>query len=307
MQLLRPPRGDELRDRTLNGRIYIWRGLYEGRLVADDIASLTKDLTYFQLPHGVPVLLGNHDELGQGLPGELASALEQALREMNGVGIWRSPRDHGVGANPYATLQAVEPPTRRDWQRSLVRLLRRHLSPDWRSRQRVSTSAPYLLPVLSTTDRRAFLRSTWSPFLPEAQWQGEKVKPLGTAHLYLDVSGSMAHELAALSGLLGSLSKWIRQPFWAFSDQVVPAVIQHGFLKTATSGGTSLSCVLRHVAATRPEAAVIVTDGYIEKVDLALVRSCQKTRLHVLVSAAGDPEAIKRSGLPWTRLTEVPR
>jgi len=117
----------------------------------------------------------------------------------------------------------------------------------------------------------------------------------------------MNAELSALAGLLGSLSKHIRRPFWAFSDEVAPAVIQEGALKTSTSGGTSLACVLRHLALTKPEAAVIVTDGYVEKVEPALVLKCQHTRLHVLVSAAGDTQAIQNAGLPWTKLKEVPR
>jgi len=307
-QLLRPPREGELRDRALTGRVTIWRALYEGQLIADDVAAIASGLAAVSLSaEMLKQLLGNHDELGQSLSAEVKGALDQALKEMNGSGVWRAPRSRGVGADAYETLRAVEPPSRRDWQRTVAKLLRRHLSPDRQSRQRETTSRPFLLPVLSTSDRRAFLRSTWSHFLPDARWEGTGSVPVGTAQLYFDVSGSMNHELAALSGLLGSLSRWIRRPFWAFSDKVAPAVIRNGFLRTSTSGGTSLACVLEHVARTKPSAAVIVTDGIVGNVDREMLGRCRATRLHVLISADGSPAAIAKASLPWTKLSEVPR
>ena len=106
--------------------------------------------------------------------------------------------------------------------------------------------------MLSTSDRRAFLRATWSPFLPEAQWSATALRPEGRAQVYLDVSGSMNAEMPLVVALLGRLSHWIRRPFWAFSTEVVPAVIEGGVLKAGTSGGTSLACVL---AARREDAA----------------------------------------------------
>ena len=50
--------------------------------------------------------------------------------------------------------------------------------------------------MLSTSDRRAFLRATWSPFLPEAQWGATALRPEGRAQVYLDVSGSMNADAA---------------------------------------------------------------------------------------------------------------
>jgi hypothetical protein len=41
--------------------------------------------------------LGDHDDLGQPLPGELQDALEQCLREMKGGGVWRSPKSRRKG------------------------------------------------------------------------------------------------------------------------------------------------------------------------------------------------------------------
>ena len=50
----------------------------------------------------------------------------------------------------------------------------------------------FTLPVLSPGDRRAALRSLWSPFLSDARWEAEHTARAGSAHVYLDVSGSMS-------------------------------------------------------------------------------------------------------------------
>jgi predicted metal-dependent peptidase len=98
----------------------------------------------------------------------------------------------------------------------------------------------------------------------------------------------------------------IRRPFWAFSNEVSPAVIERGSLKTATTGGTSMACVLEHVSKTRPDAAIIITDGYIEALDRRLVTKTAGTRLHVLVTRDGNPNLINRAGLAYTQLDGVP-
>ena len=47
------------------------------------------------------------------------------------------------------------------------------------------------MPVLSTSDRRAFLRATWSPFLPEAEWAAAATRPEGRAQVYLGIPGGI--------------------------------------------------------------------------------------------------------------------
>lgn len=45
-----------------------------------------------------------------------------------------------------------------------------------------------------------------------------------------------------------------------------------------------MACVLRHLAQTRPRAAVVVTDGYIESLTQAQVRAAAGVRLHAIVT-----------------------
>jgi len=294
-----------------------WAGLYGGKLVADDIEAVAEDLKapdeawplVFRcgLPAGIGDLLGDHEGLERELPEALRRAVGAALRQMNGAGIWRSPRERGVGANPYECLFTARNELMRRWERRTLQVLRRHLTPDRNPRRARPAPDEYRIPVLSPGDRRAFVRAMWAPFLPEAVWPAERPRAQGTAQVYLDVSGSMSSDMQAVIALLARLSRYIRRPFWAFSDEVVPAVIESGgVLKTRTTGGTSMTCVLEHVAKTRPEAAVVLTDGYIERVDAGLLRKAKGSRLHVLVTRDGDPSEIDRAGLPYTQLDKVP-
>jgi predicted metal-dependent peptidase len=160
--------------------------------------------------------------------------------------------------------------------------------------------------VLSPGDRRAALRSLWSPFLPDARWETEHTARTGSAHVYLDVSGSMYAEMPLVVALLGKLTTYIRRPFWAFSNVVAPARIEQGRLIADTTGGTSMSCVLDHVARTKPRAAIVVTDGYIETLSPAQVAATAATRLHVIVTRGGNANLLQRAGLPYTQLSRLP-
>jgi hypothetical protein len=240
------------------------------------------------------------------LPAELEDALDAALKEMNGAGIWRAPHSRGVGANPYEALVHGRNEALERWCGKTLAVLRRHLEPDRRARASRDLPREYRIPVLSPGDRRAFIRALWTPFIPDAAWSGAIHAPIGTAQVYLDVSGSMNAEMPLIIALLGRLSGHIRRPFWAFSDQVAPAVIEKNRLRTVTTGGTSMSCVLEHLAKTRPAAAVVVTDGYIETVEPALLRKAAATRLHAIVTRDGSPAALARAGIPYTQLDEVP-
>ena len=124
--------------------------------------------------------------------------------------------------------------------------------------------------------------------------------------MYLDVSGSMSAEMPLIIALLGRLTPYIRRPFWAFSNVVAPARLEQGRLIAATTGGTSMGCVLEHVARTRPRAAIVVTDGYIEPLTRAQVAGTAGTRLHVIVTRDGNSALLRSARLPYTQLSRLP-
>jgi len=326
-RILRPMNSEELRlteklRSKLPDWVLAWHSLYCGLLVAEDIEQLAERLDKaagsltqtmagpFALASGgldsTDGYLGNHDDLGRALPGELQDALEQSMREMNGSGVWRSPKSRGVGANPYEALFVAKDEPMRRWRNRTLELLKRHLEPDRRSRAREDVSHEYVMPVLSPRDRRAFVRSLWTPFIPEAAWSATIPKRSATANVYLDVSGSMYAEMPQIIALLGRLSRYVRRPFWAFSNCIAPAVIKNGQLVASTTGGTSMACVLEHLAQTRPATAIVITDGHIERLCPSLVKNVAGVQLHALVTRDGSPAELRRAGIPYTQLEKVP-
>jgi hypothetical protein len=329
-RLLRPPTVDE-RERMRQiqwGRLRVraeekrmlsaWEGLYDGKLFADDIRDLARDLVRPDRRVKVP-LLGGHDNLtgatsedyvlvpgAAAATGVLAGALDTALKGMTGSEIFRGGKTRGVGAEAYQNEVLAADTAMDGWRRETYAVLRRHLLPDPRSVARDVSPRSFVLPVLSPGDRRAALRSLWSPFLPDARWETKHTARAGSAQIYLDVSGSMYAEMPLIVALLGRLSTYIRRPFWAFSDVVAPARIEKGRLMAATTGGTSMRCVLDHVARTQPRAAIVVTDGHIEPLSRTLVAATSRTRLHVIVTRAGSAALLHQAGLPYTQLSRLP-
>ena len=314
-RLLRPPTFTEQRShynyavRTRSPLVSAWCSLYDGRPIADDIADLAKDVQDAKTaPSKGTVLIGGHDhtEFVGELPEVLQEALDQALKSMNGDGIWRSPKERGVGANAYrAAIPGVSEGLQR-WRRETLEVLRRHLLPDPKAVRRDTRPLHFTVPVLSPGDRRATLRSLWSPLLPEALWSTEQRLRSGTAQVYLDVSGSMNAEMPLIIGLLARLGRFIHKPLWAFSNVVAKAEIVNGRLLADTTGGTSMACVLEHIAETRPAAAVVVTDGYIETLSPGLLAGVRGTRLHVIVTRDGSPAMLQQAGISYSQLSELP-
>jgi hypothetical protein len=309
-RLLRPPRPDEIPTGSTNRSMLqtAWKGLYEGQFVVDDIRELTETLTPKEgrLEIDLDRLLGNHRDIGKPIPTELQEILQQSLRTMNGGGIWRSPKGRGIGVAAFETLVVGDTNSIRAWERTALNVLRDHLMPDKASQATRQLPRTSMLPVISPSDRRAFMQAVWSPILPVARWDFQVELPLGSAQIYLDVSGSMNCEMGHLIGLLNRLRRFIRMPFWAFSTKVSPARIEDGALKTDTTGGTSLACVLDHIAKTRPESAVIVTDGYIESIPCSLVLQTNHTRIHTLLTRDGSASELHKAGLSYTQLPKVP-
>ncbi len=287
------------------GRVHLLRlGLLDGSVLADDVLDLL-EAAGIRCPDGV-VFLGNHDDPRKAHPANRAR-IDRLLREFNGSGVFRRPQDHGAGAaRADAEWAAVDPC--RGWRAAAMAALRKVLVDDPRGRPVGESERDYLLPVATAGDRRAVLRGTWNPLLPDFSWLDRRPAGRGLANVYLDVSGSMELELQQLVGLLWRLRDWIRRPFHAFSNGVVPARIENGKLLTRTTGGTQFNDVLEHVVRHRPGRSLVVTDGFIEPIDRRLLDRLRANRdeLHVLVAAFGTAEPFERAGIPATRLPPLP-
>jgi hypothetical protein len=127
--------------------------------------------------------------------------------------------------------------------------------------------------------------------------------PPARAHVYLDVSGSMASLLPALLGLLLPHVAAGRARVFQFSTVVAPlpfAALRSGQLHT--TGGTDVGCVLAHALATpRLRTVLLVTDGYVgpARADHAAGVRERGLRIHAVLPAASawtrDLEPIARS------------
>ncbi|PKN19293.1 MAG: hypothetical protein CVU71_07225 [Deltaproteobacteria bacterium HGW-Deltaproteobacteria-6] len=306
--LLCPPEKNEIIiDNTQKS---LWDGLYQGSLIADDILDVVKDLSKTTEKFGgitLDDMLGNHFGYPVEIDEMISEVLNDCLRQMNGHGIWRNPGLRGVGMEAYpGGLVAEECGELQNWMCKTMTVLRTCLVPDKKNRLHEDVPLDYRLPLMNEHDKRAYLRGMWSPFIPDATWDTSVKKPIGAANIYLDVSGSMKCELPHLIALLVRLRAYIWMPFWAFSDIVARAFINKGQLVSETTGGTSINCVLEHIIRTRPRSAVIVTDGYIEQVDMKLLSGARATKIHAIVSRNGDPSKLSRAGIPYTQLEGLP-
>ena len=315
--LLRPPTRAEIEKNQFSKNLLsnIRENLYEGKLVADDILDIVRTLNDSGTRNargglgGKKPLLGNHNDSNSREPEldpQVEKVLQETMKEMNGSGIWRSPNGIGTSANVYQTIITAKDEKVARWERTAWKVLRECLTPDRRSKLFQEQEQITTLPVLNERDRRSVLRSIWNPLIPESSWVTCQKKPEGSVQIYLDVSGSMQAEMQQLVFLLIRLRKYIRMPFWAFSDQVAPAVIEGGQLKTVTSGGTSMNSVLQHVLETKPGKAVVITDGYIEVCDPQLLRVLNNQKIQAIISRDGSSAELERAGIPFTQLEEFP-
>ena len=239
--------------------------------------------------------------------GPLADALDTALKAMNGSGVFRSPKGRGVGADAYRNeVRAADTAVDR-WRRETYAVLRRHLLPDPRSIAREPSPRSFTLPVLSPGDRRAALRSLWSPFLPDARWETEHTARAGSAHVYLDVSGSMNAEMPLIVALLGRLVAvhppavlGVQQRRRAGAHRAGPphrrhdGRHQHGLRARPRGAHASRGPRLSSPTATSKHSR------------RAQVAATAGTRLHVIVTRDGNAALLQRAGLPYTQLSRLP-
>jgi len=257
----------------------------------EDVLELLADTA------GVPneLLLGDHDafERPQAMGNDLLKRLErEALPAL-------AKHLPGLPGSPQATQlwQSTE-----RWKSGIVPILRRLLVPQG-LKQHDPDGPPRTveLPWLSTTDRRAVLRSTWSAVMPFSRHQ-QPTPTNGGVHIYLDVSGSMDELLPPLIAVLNAHAAWIHPPLWAFSTKVHPATLRRGKLLTHSTGGTELACVYDHLKRTGARRALVITDGYVEK-----VRPPEGCTVEALITHDGYADNLSACGVRVTRLPVFPK
>ncbi|MCZ7535034.1 MAG: hypothetical protein M5T61_03175 [Acidimicrobiia bacterium] len=126
---------------------------------------------------------------------------------------------------------------------------------------------------------------------------------IATAHVYVDVSGSMTALLPHILGLLLPYVVRREADVYQFSTEVVPlplGELRSGKIRTTL--GTSIPCVLNHMlAAPLLRRALVLTDGYVgaAPADLAADLASRDIELNVVLPHesqwASDLEPIAHS------------
>jgi hypothetical protein len=248
----------------------IHAGLYNGSVLSEDVFSIAEEIAKrgegITMLNGKPTLWGgggfeSQEEWEVWKASEGGNHLRRHLGSFNGTGVFR---DKGIFKPQILSGRVRQSEIPATWKRETIPVLKKLLTRDCRSQVNEDIPRTFHEPILNGGDRRGCLKSIWSPLIPDIEWRTMCRRPGGSVQVYLDVSGSMAPFLNALIGLLWGFYGYVKKPLWAFSTEVREARIVEGRLSAKTSGGTSLACVWEHLERTRPQKALIVTDGFVE-------------------------------------------
>lgn len=221
-------------------------------------------------PAGEPFLLGDHDNLnaeGKALADPLLGDLLRRIASKMPAQLG----ERGAGGARQEQAEDVAAATERA-RRAFSQILQRCLGPragGQRRRARVPVSSITGTGVLpNPRDRLASARQRLG--LPGTIWNQAGMvrarvpeKP-SKAHIYLDVSGSMAEVLPHVLGLVLPYVARGQAEVFQFSTFVEPlpfAQLRQGRLQT--TGGTDINCVLEHALAVEPSVhkVLLLTDG----------------------------------------------
>ena len=221
---------------------------------------------------------------------DVADALQSQLQALRGL----LPGSGDAPSRITVRDAARTPPL----ERALRTLLRRAIQGDGRTMRRMKWVERDVSVVHRMHDRRAASRlyaarvyGAPAPMLFAGHVSKRKPEAVGVT-IYVDVSGSMDALLPHLRRSLHALREEVRPTIYWFSTVVVaakPGDLEKGSMPS--TGGTSISAVLRHITMTVPEKmpVVVITDGYLEFVNPAVQRPfrARGTPVHVGVLGGG--------------------
>lgn len=213
-------------------------------------------------------------------------------------------KGRGRGGAAEQKEQEVSKKQLHAWKKETRAVLKKCLVKDHTRVQLRESVTP--LPMLHPRDRRAYAAMKITPFLPFSRVPMQKRSPKELAAVYLDVSGSMMNELDALISLFHHFRDQLRRPFYVFSDDVAPARFVGGKLEYVTSGGTSIGPVFEHIRANRIQRALIVTDGFVERITPEMMSGLRADQIQVLLSSFGLGGMFKKVGIQTHTLPKLP-
>jgi predicted metal-dependent peptidase len=276
-------------------------GIYKGKYCADDLYEL---LDYLRKKRGAlhvenVFLLGDHSSTQ--ISSKMKKLLDEIMQKMDGTLIWNNPVSRGLGEKLSIEDEQIRKFKNRKWQQTTMKTLKKCLLPNDRIKTE-ETSQELMMPVLSSSDRRAMARFKYSGMVPFSKNESIVWSAKEQAVIYLDVSGSISQEINDLISLLHFFRTHIRMPLYVFSGEVAEASFKNGRLVYGTCYGTKIEPVFEHIRKNKIRKSLIVSDGYIEKITDDMTSGIKKRNIHVLISSSGNPEEFEKAGISWSQL-----
>jgi len=284
--------------------LIIHNKIYSGKYCADDLYELLVYLNEKINQNAIKniILLGNHSV--ESISKEMKEVLDGILKKLDGTLIWNKPGTRGVGEKLQTEEQKITRFRKDKWKQSTLNLLKKSLLPDKKLKNE-TINTEVMLPVLSSADRRAIARLKFSGMIPISKNEITKPAQSQLANIYLDVSGSMSSEIDELISLLYHFRTYIKMPLWVFSNEVLEARFCDGKLKYESTVGTSIEPVFDHLRKNKIKKSLIVSDGYVEKIDDFMLRDLRREDIIVLISANGNPKKFMDLEIPCSQLEKL--
>lgn len=278
----------------------IHAAVYNGSAVADDILEIATQIGGQQGDFGClrHLLIGGHGGARhdwESLSSDDLFRIREGLKNFGFGGIFRNR----VGGTPKDISQPTGQTFSPQWKKSVLDILRVAMVED-KSRQKEPREVEVAQPILTASDKRRFVMGLTGGVVSEYRETFYKMETGVSTRIYLDVSSSMDEILPTLISSLGHFSKLISWPIWAFSTRVYPANIINGQFRSKTSGGTSLECVMEHIAKFPAKRVLLVTDGFVGK---ATTRStASRAKITSLLTPNGFDADLSTWGIECLRL-----
>jgi hypothetical protein len=177
------------------------------------------------------------------------------------------------------------------------------------SKSRVKNSKgdyDFFSPVLNNKDKRSFIKSMWNDNFVFSRWTTIKNIDSKQANVYIDLSGSMTHELPYIISVLFKLKMYIKNPFWAFSNKVEKAKFEGNKLISKTTGGTSIIPVFEHIKEKKIKKAIIITDGYFEIYSDSHYKSIKpKSNILFILVPDSSEDTVKSWGFKYIKINSL--
>lgn len=283
--LLRPRPGDWREYQTIDTPwLIIHEHIYFGKLGAEDLLELLDHIENIRTADSGDEVIFIGDHSRKEISEEGRNILSEISKRTKGLPVWS--KEYVAVKTDGLRRKELQQYTHSRWRALTMGIIRRCVVPDKSSRLNMKP-ASVMLPVLSTEDRRAAVRFSSGGIIPFATHQLQIPHPTDTCMVYLDVSGSMNNVLPQLISLLYRFRDYLHRPFYTFSTEVFPAKFVNGKLEMKTTGGTQIAPVFDHIRKNKYRRALIITDGYVEKLIPSMFRGINMRHIHVLVSADG--------------------